>query len=100
MKKKKRSYTVYFGGELFTLKHLIGNAYLAEAIYDKSHGKYLCQLPQDFEPRGKTTHAVRDQDIAAEIIGINIYRYKLTAFAISSFYAGVCGVLYPMPLYR
>src|SRR6266849_6657396 len=38
--------------------------------------------------------AVRDQDIAAEIIGINIYRYKLLAFAISSFYAGVCGVLY------
>jgi branched-chain amino acid transport system permease protein len=37
---------------------------------------------------------VRDQDIAAEIIGINIYRYKLLAFAISSFYAGVCGVLY------
>ena len=38
--------------------------------------------------------AVRDQDIAAEIIGINIYRYKLLAFAISSFYAGVCGALY------
>jgi branched-chain amino acid transport system permease protein len=37
---------------------------------------------------------VRDQDIAAEIIGINIYRYKLLAFAISSLYAGVCGVLY------
>ena len=38
--------------------------------------------------------AVRDQDIAAEIIGINTYRYKLLAFAISSFYAGVTGVLY------
>lgn len=67
MKKKKRSYTVYFGSELFTLKHLIGNAYLAEAIYEKSHGKYLCQLPQDFEPRGKTAQAVRDQDIRALI---------------------------------
>lgn len=63
MKKQKRSFTVYFGGELFSLKHLIGNAYLAEAIYDKSHGRYLCQLPQDFEPRGKTAQAVRDQDI-------------------------------------
>jgi nucleoside 2-deoxyribosyltransferase len=67
MKKKKRSYTVYFGSELFNLKHLIGNAYLAEAIYEKSHGKYLCQLPQDFEPRGKTPHAVRDQDIRSLI---------------------------------
>ena len=65
MKKKKRSYTVYFASELFTLKHLIGNAYLAEAIYEKSHGRYLCQLPQDFEPRGKTAQAVRDQDIRA-----------------------------------
>jgi len=43
---------------------------------------------------GRAFIAVRDQDIAAEIIGINIYRYKLLAFAISSFYAGVCGVLY------
>jgi nucleoside 2-deoxyribosyltransferase len=67
MKRKKRRYTVYFASELFTLKHLIGNAYLAEAIYEKSHGKYLCQLPQDFEPRGKTAQAVRDQDIRALI---------------------------------
>ena len=43
---------------------------------------------------GKAFVAIRDQDIAAEIIGINIFRYKLLAFAISSFYAGVCGVLY------
>ncbi len=43
---------------------------------------------------GRAFIAVRDQDIAAEIIGINIYRYKLLSFAISSFYAGVCGVLY------
>ena len=43
---------------------------------------------------GRAFVAVRDQDIAAEIIGIDIYRYKLLAFAISSFYAGVCGVLY------
>jgi len=43
---------------------------------------------------GRAFIAVRDQDIAAEIIGIDIYRYKLLAFAVSSFYAGVCGVLY------
>jgi branched-chain amino acid transport system permease protein len=43
---------------------------------------------------GRAFVAVRDQDIAAEIIGIDIYRYKLLSFAISSFYAGVCGVLY------
>src|SRR5271169_519159 len=42
---------------------------------------------------GRAFIAIRDQDIAAEIIGINIFRYKLYAFAISSFYAGVGGVL-------
>lgn len=43
---------------------------------------------------GRAFVAIRDQDIAAEIIGISIFRYKLMSFAISSFYAGVTGVLY------
>jgi branched-chain amino acid transport system permease protein len=43
---------------------------------------------------GRAFIAVRDRDIAAEIIGINIFRTKLTAFAVSSFYAGITGVLY------
>jgi branched-chain amino acid transport system permease protein len=42
---------------------------------------------------GRAFIAIRDQDIAAEIIGINIFKYKLYAFAISSFFAGVTGVL-------
>jgi branched-chain amino acid transport system permease protein len=42
---------------------------------------------------GRAFVAIRDQDIAAEIIGINIFKYKLYAFAISSFFAGVTGVL-------
>ena len=43
---------------------------------------------------GRACIAVRDQDIAAEIIGVDIFRTKLIAFAISSFYAGVTGALY------
>ena len=43
---------------------------------------------------GRAFVAVRDHDIAAELIGIDIFRYKLLAFAISAFYAGVTGVLY------
>jgi nucleoside 2-deoxyribosyltransferase len=65
MKKNKSSYTVYFASELFTLKHLIGNAWLAEAIYEKSHGRYRCQLPQDIELRSSTPRAIRDQDLRA-----------------------------------
>ncbi len=64
-RKKKRSYSVYFAGELFDLKHLLGNAYLAEAIHEKSHGRYLCRLPQDFELRGFHPQTIRDQDIRA-----------------------------------
>lgn len=60
---KKKSYTVYFAGELFSLKHLIGNAYLAEAIYEKSHGKYLCVLPQNIELRRSAARTIRDHDI-------------------------------------
>ncbi len=65
MKKLKRSLTVYFAGELFSLKHLIGNAYLAEAIYEKSHGRYLCDLPQEFEARGASPRTIRDRHIRA-----------------------------------
>lgn len=43
---------------------------------------------------GRAFVAIRDHDIAAQLIGIDIFRYKLLAFAISSFYAGVTGVLY------
>src|SRR5476651_267467 len=63
MPKKSRSLTVYFASELYNLQHLIGNAYLAEAIYEKSHGRYLCELPQDLEPSGTRPHAIRDHGI-------------------------------------
>lgn len=43
---------------------------------------------------GRAFIAIRDHDVAAEIIGIDIFRYKVLAFALSSFYAGVTGVLY------
>ncbi len=43
---------------------------------------------------GRSFVAVRDRDIAAEIIGVNLFRTKLSAFAVSSFYAGITGVLY------
>ncbi len=43
---------------------------------------------------GRAFIAIRDNDIAAEVIGVNITRYKLLSFAISSFYTGVQGGLY------
>jgi branched-chain amino acid transport system permease protein len=42
---------------------------------------------------GRAFVAVRDSDIAAESMGVSLSRYKLLAFAISSFYTGVSGAL-------
>ena len=43
---------------------------------------------------GRIWKATRDMDIAAELIGINLMRSKLTAFAISSYVVGVAGALF------
>ena len=42
---------------------------------------------------GRAWMAIRDMDIAAEIIGIRPYQTKLLAFAVSSFYCGVAGAM-------
>src|SRR5512134_231220 len=43
---------------------------------------------------GRAFMAVRDHYISAEIMGINLYKYRLLSFGISSFYAGVAGALF------
>lgn len=43
---------------------------------------------------GRAFVAIRDRDIAAEVMGVNLTQYKVLAFAISSFYAGLAGGLY------
>jgi branched-chain amino acid transport system permease protein len=47
---------------------------------------------------GRAFTAIRDRDIAAGVMGVNLFRYKVVAFAVSSFYAGCCGaLLYVVP---
>lgn len=45
---------------------------------------------------GRAFIAIRDNDIAAEAMGVNLGRYKLISFAVSSFYIGVQGALYAL----
>ena len=45
---------------------------------------------------GRAISAIRDNEIAAKSIGINITRYKLMAFVLSSVFAGMAGVLYSL----
>ena len=48
---------------------------------------------------GRNWMAIRDMDVAAEIIGVSLFRYKLIAFAVSAFYAGIAGSMVTMAYY-
>jgi branched-chain amino acid transport system permease protein len=43
---------------------------------------------------GRALVAIRDRDLAAEVMGIDLFKYKIMAFALSSFYVGVGGALW------
>jgi branched-chain amino acid transport system permease protein len=43
---------------------------------------------------GRSWMAIRDMDTAAAVIGIPVYRTKVLAFAVSSFYLGIAGALW------
>lgn len=42
---------------------------------------------------GRAFMSIRDRDVAAEVMGVNEFKTKTVAFAISSFYAGIAGAL-------
>lgn len=44
--------------------------------------------------QGRKWMAIRDMDIAAEIIGVNPLKAKLSAFAVSGFFVGISGALF------
>ncbi len=47
---------------------------------------------------GRALQAVRDRDVAAEVVGVSLFRYKVGAFVISSAIAAAAGVLYGLYL--
>ncbi|MBE6596955.1 MAG: branched-chain amino acid ABC transporter permease [Ruminococcaceae bacterium] len=49
---------------------------------------------------GRAITSIRDNEIAARATGINVTKYKLFVFTISSFFAGIAGVLYSYSNYR
>jgi len=56
--------TIYLAGELFSSKHLAGNAALADHISSISGARFRCILPQDL-PQAASPRAIRDQDLRA-----------------------------------
>ena len=65
---------------LFCLVFVLGLAWIARNMTRGSNGRRWM--------------AIRDMDIAAEIIGVNPLSAKLSAFAVSSFYVGIAGALF------
>ena len=47
---------------------------------------------------GRALLSIREDEIAAQAVGINITRYKVRAFILSAFFAGVAGALYAMQI--
>jgi branched-chain amino acid transport system permease protein len=96
---KAGSFTGAAGGIQVTPAHLLGFEFTTDIhhyflIFSMV---YLCIAFSRNLVRtkiGRAWIAIRDRDIAAEGIGINLVRYKLLAFGISSFYAGVAGSLF------
>lgn len=57
------SFSIYFAGDIFDHKHLVGNALLADQIDRQSNGKYHCVLPQDYEQSHDRVVTIRNQDL-------------------------------------
>ena len=49
-----------------------------------------------YSPKGRAIMAVREDEIAAASIGVNATQYKVTAFVIGAFFAGVAGALFAL----
>ncbi len=47
---------------------------------------------------GRALQTLRDSEVAASVMGVNIQGYKARVFMVSSMYAGLCGVLYALSI--
>ena len=49
---------------------------------------------------GRALQTIRDSEVAASVMGVNVRRYKAAAFVVSSMYAGLAGVLVALAFQR
>ena len=74
-----------------TFNHLDNFYYLVLAF---TYLSILAVWAIRYSPLGKAFIAIRENESLARSLGINAYFYKLTAFALSGFFAGVAGVFF------
>ncbi len=77
---------IYLGKGL-ALYYLVLGATLAAALFAANIGR---------SGIGRAMKAVRDNDVSASVVGINVTRTKALAFALGSLYAGLAGGLYAL----
>ncbi len=76
-------------------------------VFDGDRSKYYLTLTMAIAAVAFTTNllrsrngrafiAVRDHHLSAEIMGVNLFKYRLLSFAVSAFYAGIAGALWGM----
>lgn len=94
---------IYFAGDLFDHKHIVGNALLGQKIDQLSNGKYLVDLPQNKElPAGRST-IIRDSDLqhllSSDVALFNFDGTDLDSGTVVEFcYAKMCDI--PSVLFR
>ena len=73
-------YSIYFAGDLFNHKDLIGNLLLSEAIEKESSGTYLCVVPQHLEQSTNRSIDIRNSDLREIIKADLILSMNLESF--------------------
>lgn len=89
---------VLFGFDLFASHEILG--YRMDRFTVFYYACFVIFVVMAFVARnlarsrfGRAFAAVRDRDVAAEVMGVNLLRTKTLAFVVSSFYAGIAGAL-------
>jgi ABC-type branched-subunit amino acid transport system permease subunit len=82
-----------FGLQMDSSKHLMG-AYIVLVALFCVVGLFMVNLHDS--GAGRRFRAIRDSEVAAATMGVNLTRYKLIAFGMSAAIAGLGGAFYPL----
>ena len=82
-------FSIYFAGDLFNHKDLIGNLLLSEAIEKNSSGRYICIVPQHLEQSSSRSIEIRNNDlyeiVKADLIFLNFDGTELDSGTVIEF---------------
>ena len=83
------TYYIYFAGDLFNHKDLIGNLLLSEAIEKESSGRFICVVPQHLEQSTNRSIDIRNSDLSevvkADLILLNFDGTELDSGTVVEF---------------